>query len=169
MFYSRILLSLSLLLALSSAVLAETIQDIDTTVSNEFKSIQLSDFIDTNQVSAEMAAAKSRFMLPPSAIQFDATLLQPPKPGKFSLVYDALSLWQSDAPLPTVDHSAFLQTDDERVIAVYVSSVAAEQLKAIAAQNIKLPQKSHIYAIHIYNYAKGPRLVVIGASSMTQQ
>ncbi|WP_028469516.1 hypothetical protein [Neptunomonas japonica] len=167
MLYSRILLSLSLLLALSSTAFSENLPDTD--INKEFKSIKLSDYIDTNQVSAEMAAAKNRFMLQPKAIQFDALLLQPPKPGKFSLVYDALSLWQSNSPLPTVDHSAFLQTDDERVIAVYVSSVAAEQLKAIAAQNSKKPQKSHIYAVHIYNYAKGPRLVVIGASPLSKQ
>ena len=169
MLYSRILLSLSLLLTLSSTVIAEDASHTDSNSVKKFETIKLDNFIDKNQIPLDMIAAKKRVMLPPSAVQFDATLLQPSMPGKFSLVYDALSLWQSDAPLPTVDHSAFLQTDDERVIAVYVSSVAAEQLKAIAAQNIKLPQKSHIYAIHIYNYAKGPRLVVIGASSMTQQ
>jgi hypothetical protein len=169
MLYSRILLPLSLLLALSSSVFAEDLSHTDVNSDNKFETIELSNFIDKNQIPIDMIAAKKRVMLPPNAVQFDSTLLQSPKPGKFSLVYDALSLWQSDAPLPTVDHSAFLQTDDERVIAVYVSSVAAEQLKLIAAQNIKAPQKSHIYAVHIYNYSKGPRLVVIGASPLSKK
>ncbi|MGY8873227.1 MAG: hypothetical protein ACKVJE_22610 [Pseudomonadales bacterium] len=169
MLYSRTLLLLSLLLTLSSTVFAEALPNTEASSNEKFETITLSAFIDKNQIPLKMVAAKQRVMLPPSAIQFDATLLQPPQPGKFSLVYDALSLWQSDAPLPTVDHSAFLQTDDERVIAVYVSSAGAEQLKAIAAENIKEPQKIHIYAVHIYNYAKGPRLVVIGASPLSKK
>lgn len=169
MFYSRILLSISVLLTLTASVFAESDPSKDIASVEKFEAIQLGDFIDSNQIPIDMVAAKKRVMLPPSAVQFDATLLQPPQPGKFSLIYDALSLWQSDAPLPDVNHSAFLKTDDQRVLAVYVSSAAAEQLKDIAAQNVQAPQKSHIYAIHIYNYAKGPRLVVIGASPLSEK
>lgn len=166
--FSRLLFFISLILTLSSPVSADPLPDTQRHTDQPFESINLTHFIDNNQIPTDMAAAKKRVMLPPSAIQFDATLLQPPKPGEFTLVYDALSLWQSDAPMPNVDHSAFLQADDNRVIGVYVSSAAAEQLKVIASHAMNKPIKSHIYAVHIYNYAKGPRLVVLGASDLTQ-
>lgn len=113
-------------------------------------------------MSKQMADKKQRAMLPPSAVQFNAKLMQAPTSGEFSLVYDALLLWPSDAPLPKIDHSAFLQAKDGRVISVYVSDAAAAQLKALYQNS---PVDAHIYAIHIYNYAQGPRLVVIGASA----
>lgn len=133
--------------------------------TGQFKKIDLDTFIAQNHVSKKMADKKQRAMLPPTAVQFTAKLMQAPKPGKFSLVYDALSLWPSDEPLPHIDHSAFLKADNGRVISTYVSKVAAEQLKSLY---IDTPVDTHIYAIHIYNYAKGPRLVVIGAAAVAE-
>lgn len=129
---------------------------------DQFRYIQLTKFIDKNQLSDEMISNKQRLMLPPAAIQFDAQLMAPPKAGTFSLVYDALGLW-GKGKMPTVDHSAFIGAADGRVLAVYVSQTAAKQMKTLAKN-----QASHFYAVHIYNYAKGPRLVIIGAETGTK-
>lgn len=144
------------LLALSSQAIASNSSD-TAPVSSQFNSVVLSTFIDANQLSAKMIEKQQRLMLPPSTIKFDAMLMAPPKAGHFSLVYDALNLW-GDGEMPEISHSAFLGAKDGRVIAVYVSRSAAHQLKSLP-QN----QLNHFYAVHIYNYTKGPRLVVIGA------
>ncbi|MCO4759698.1 MAG: hypothetical protein KC477_16875, partial [Oceanospirillaceae bacterium] len=146
------------LLALSSQAIASNSSD-TAPVSSHFESVVLNEFIDANQLSAKMIEKQQRLMLPPSTIQFDATLMALPKAGHFSLVYDALNLW-GDGDMPEISHSAFVGAKDGRVIAVYVSRSAAHQLKSLP-QN----QLSHFYAVHIYNYAKGPRLVVIGAET----
>lgn len=153
-----ILLALALL-AFSGQVFAADIPD-TAAVSPPFESVVLSEFIDANQLSAQMIEKQQRLMLPPSTIQFDATLMAPPKAGHFSLVYDALNLW-GDGDMPEVSHSAFVGAKDGRVIAVYVSKPAAQQLKSLPQNEL-----SHFYAVHIYNYAKGPRLVVIGAETL---
>lgn len=129
----------------------------------KFEKVTLRQFIDNNQLSQKMIDNKQRLMLKPSAITFNAQLLQAPKAGKFSLVYDALQLWPSDQALPKIEHSTFIRADSDKVIGVYLSNAAATQIDALADANT-LPINAQFYAIHIYNYAKGPRLVVIGAT-----
>lgn len=153
-----IILSL-VLLAFFRQVFAADIPD-TASASPQFESVELEEFIYANQLSAQMIKKQQRLILQPSTIQFDATLMAPPKAGQFSLVYDALRLW-GDGDMPEVSHSAFVGAKDGRVIAVYVSKPAAQQLKSLPQNEL-----SHFYAVHIYNYAKGPRLVVIGAETL---
>ncbi len=128
-----------------------------TVGGDRYQAIELATFIEKNHVSAKMAAKKQRAMLPPSAVQFDARLMVAPEPGTFSLVYDALGLW-GDGELPEVTHSVFVGADNGRVIGAYVSRAAASQLQKLAVGSVV-----HFYAIHIYNYARGPRLVIVAA------
>lgn len=125
-----------------------------------FSEVQLKQFIDNNQLSKKMVEKKQRLMLKPSAINFAATLKAKPKPGQFTLVYEALALW-GDGDMPQITHSAFIGTEDGRVLSVYVNHKAAEQLQALP-----LDQPLNFYAIHIYNYAKGPRLIIVGAQAL---
>lgn len=125
-----------------------------------FSEVQLKQFIDNNQLSKKMVEQKQRLMLKPSAINFAATLKAKPKPGQFTLVYEALALW-GDGEMPQITHSAFIGAEDGRVLSVYVSQQAAEQL-----HTLPLDQPLNLYAIHIYNYAKGPRLIIVGAQAL---
>lgn len=154
-----LLFAAALLMALSSHLTwAEQVNV--SKQSEQFNPVQLTEFIDNNQIPLRMVEKRQRVMLPPSTIRFDATLMAPPKSGKFSLVYDALHLWGT-GEMPEIDHSAFIGAKDGRVISVYVSKTAAQQVK-------KLPQTktSRFYAVHIYNYAKGPRLIIVGAEKL---
>ncbi len=125
-----------------------------------YKPVVLNTFIAENKVSKRMAEKKQRLMLPPSAISFEAFLMSKPKQGKFELVYEALSLWssESDDGLPNVNYSAFVGYKEEPVIGVYVSEKAAEMLL-----QVDMTKPVTFYAIHIYNYAKGPRVVIVAA------
>lgn len=126
----------------------------------EYKLVNLADFIAENQISEKMIEKKQRLMILPDSIRFEGTLKSLPKQGRFELVYDALQLWDSDAEMPNVDHSAFITSQDAPVIAVYVSHEAATYLKQVG-----LDEAAIFYAVHIYNYAGGPRLVIIAAES----
>ena len=83
-----------------------------------------------------------------------------PKPGTFELVYDALSLWPSEADeaLPIINHSAFVGYKETPVIGAYLSDKAAEMLL-----QVDMAKPVTFYAIHIYNYARGPRVVIVAA------
>ncbi|WP_421867216.1 hypothetical protein [Motiliproteus sp.] len=162
---------LSLLLAITPLSLAAGNSPASSnahTIQQQYQSVELDQLIDQNQIPERMVEKKQRVMLSPRAIRFDARLMQRPQPGEFSLVYDALNLWPSDQPLPTINHSAFIQSDDGRVIGAYVTQQAASQLQSLADQADSLPLNCHLYAVHIYNYANGPRLIVIAAGTSSQ-
>lgn len=127
--------------------------------SAEYQHVNLLDFYTQNQIPEDMAAKKQRVMLPPKAIQFEGWAMALAKPGKFSLVYDALSLWSTEEDLPKVTHSAFISAKGAPVLPVYVAEEAAKHIEAIGVKNM-----ASFYAVHIYNYAKGPRLVIVAAS-----
>lgn len=154
---SRLLLSVCLVMG-PSISMAEDKQDIQ----QRFKQVELSDFFKENQISEKLAAEKKRVMLPPEAVQFKARLMSPPKPGQFSLVYDALGLWgredSSSDERPEVTHSAFIGSESGPVLGMYLSSAAAKQLVPL-----EVGSDLTVYAVHLYNYAGGPRLVVLGA------
>lgn len=126
----------------------------------EFKQVNLVSFVNENQISQKMIEKKQRLMLKPSAIQFDAKLKARPKQGKYNLVYEALSLW-GEGKMPNITHSGFIEASDGRVLSVYVSNQAEQQIRSIP-----LGQPTNFYAIHIYNYAKGPRLIIVGAQAL---
>lgn len=131
------------------------------TIEQSYQQINLTEFYNENQIPEQMVQKKQRLMLPPSAVQFDARLMSAPKPGQFSLVYDALGLWQQAEEAddrPEVTHSAFVGVDNGPVLGMYLSKAAAKQI-----QQYEVNSNLHLYAVHLYNYAGGPRLVVLGA------
>ncbi len=135
-------------------------------INQQYQKIELGEFVSKHQLPKKMIEAKHRVILRPNAIQFSAKLMQAPQAGKYSLVYEMLQLWPSTQPLPEISHSAFLQAADGKVLSVYVSKVAAAQMQQLFDDsNAQQPIGVHIYAMHIYNYAHGPRLVVIGAQA----
>ncbi|WP_415889028.1 hypothetical protein ACMXYV_13705 [Neptuniibacter sp. SY11_33] len=153
-----VLLSLCMLSSISTS-LADVLQD----QRGIYKSVNLVQFVNKNQLSTQMAEKKQRLMIQPEPIQFQAQLMSMPKAGKFSLAYDALQLWQSESELPTIDHSAFVGLQEGPVLGVYVTHEAAKMLRQI---NLEVP--TQFYAMHIYNYSKGPRLVIVAAQEKPQ-
>lgn len=130
-------------------------------VSDSYKTVNLKQFYNENHIPVEMAAEKKRVMLKPTPIRFKAELASKPLPGKFSLAYEALQLWGNAGELPVIDHSAFVGFPDKGpVLGVYVTQEAAGMLK-----QVDMDKPVTFYAMHIYNYAKGPRLVIVAAES----
>lgn len=127
----------------------------------EYPPVQLSDYIAANQISEQMAQKKQRLIKQPVPISFKGWAMAQPKSGKFELVHDTLSLWGDDAELPKVNYSGFIASDDTPVLSVYVSDEAAKHMQAIGVEKPAI-----FYAVHIYTYAKGPRLVIVAAEAI---
>jgi len=129
---------------------------------NQYVTVVLSEYVERNRVSEKMEKKQQRLMIKPKLVTFNSTLVSIPKPGEFSLAYDALSLWQSNQAMPVIDHSAFVgDRKNGPVIGVYVTQEAAKMLNSL-----ELDKPAAFYALHIYNYAKGPRLVIVAAESL---
>ncbi len=130
----------------------------DEQVKQQYERVNLAAFIRKNHVSKQMADKKQRTMLPPALIQFKGRLMAAAKPGKFSLVYDAINLW-AGGDQPAVTHSAFIGAEDGRVIGSYVTQSAAVQMKGLEVGGELI-----FYALHLYNYAKGPRVLILAVT-----
>jgi len=129
---------------------------------NQYASVELSAYIERNQLPKELEDEKKRLMLKPKLITFNSALVTKPKLGEFSLAYDALSFWKTDEPMPVINHSAFVgDRKNGPVIGVYVTDKAAKMLNSL-----ELDKPAAFYALHIYNYTKGPRLVIVAAESL---
>ncbi|MCV6611683.1 MAG: hypothetical protein OIF55_12990 [Amphritea sp.] len=140
-------------------------QSVDHSPAQElFEEVDLAKFYIENQIADDMAEKKHRLMLQPSPVRFQAFLMSMPKLGSFSLVYDAFALWTDQQFVvqdkgAVINHSAFLGLHEGPVLGVYLSDAVAHQLK-----NYSVGTELEIYAVHIYNYSGGPRLVVLGVT-----
>lgn len=128
---------------------------------DDYRQVNLVEFVDFNQMSEKMIKAKQRLMLKPEPISFTGVLKSRPKAGEFSLAYDALMLWQSDeTKLPKIGFSAFIGAigdENAPVLGVYVVDRIADILN-----KLPMEQPLEFYALHLYNYTKGPRLLIVG-------
>ncbi len=107
---------------------------------------------------------KQRYFIAPAPVKFSATLMQKPRLGRFELVYDSLSAW-GVSPLPKVDHGSYLKVEGEQVIPVYLETKAASFIK----RHMVVDQQAEFYALHIYNYEKGPRFLVVSVDEVSIQ
>jgi len=96
-----------------------------------------------------------RIMINPYKLSFAGELMATPKEGEFSLIYDSLKLWGVD-PLPNVSHSSYIKTPLGKVMPVYLDELAAKRLNDEA-----VGMSATFYALHVYNYEHGPRLLIL--------
>jgi len=173
--YKKILISLlALLLVFSaSAFVWQTYNDTNPKPTNQqtnllvsqvdlsweqgSKSVDLDRYIASNQVSQNISDKKQRIMLEPELIHFHGILQAPITPSKASLVTDALSVW-GISPLPEVAFSTYIRTPQDQVIAVYVENIIASHISSYYQPEAVL----EFQAYRLYNYAKGPRLLLVG-------
>jgi len=125
------------------------------------KIVNLDDYIAANQVSQNIIDKKQRVMLEPELIHFDAVLQTQVTPSKAELVTDALAVW-GVTPLPEVGFSSYIRSPQGQVIGVYVENAVAEHIRTFYTPEAPL----EFQAYRLYNYAKGPRLLLVGVKRM---
>ncbi len=128
------------------------------------KTVDLDSYIAKNQVSQNIIDNKQRVMLEPELIRFHSILQAPVNSAKAELVTDSLAVW-GISPLPEVAFSTYIRSPQGQVIAVYVENSVASHISTYYKPETVL----ELQAYRLYNYAKGPRLLLVGAKPVEQE
>lgn len=114
------------------------------------------------QVDLKELVTKSRTEVPgqriifaPAPVKFRATLASQPTPQKAEYLLAALSMMKISNP-PKVTQRIAIDYGGEKAIAVYIDDSVAERLN----KDAKAGQALTFYAYHVYNYSRGPALLV---------
>ncbi|MCV6625704.1 MAG: hypothetical protein OIF38_06380 [Cellvibrionaceae bacterium] len=91
----------------------------------------------------------------PNNIRTRAKLKSYPEARKIKYLYTALAVMKVD-PMPEVNHRMFIETKAGKIIPVYVDDNAVKAIK----QGLQLEQQAWFKGYHIYNYSKGPAIVI---------
>ncbi|MCP4326524.1 MAG: hypothetical protein GY787_32780 [Alteromonadales bacterium] len=128
------------------------------------KTVDLDNYIANNQVSQNIKDKKQRVMLEPELITFHGVLQAPVNSTKADLVTDSLAVW-GISPLPEVAFSTYIRSPQGQVIAVYVENTIANHISSYYQPETVLA----LQAYRLYNYAKGPRLLLVGVKPVEQE
>jgi hypothetical protein len=131
--------------------------------SADTKLVDLDEYVSSNQVSQNIIDKKQRVMLEPELIRFSAKLQDVVLPGEYQLVSDALSVW-GITPLPNVGFSTYITTKQDNVLGVYIENEIAAQIK----DHFNVNDVLQFQAYRLYNYAKGPRLLLVGVKALPE-
>lgn len=96
-----------------------------------------------------------RIIFAPSPIKFRATLASLPSPQKADYLLAALSMMKVSNP-PKVSQRIGLDYGGEKAVAAYIDDSVAERL----SKDGKAGQALTFYAYHVYNYSRGPALLI---------
>lgn len=98
-----------------------------------------------------------RIILQPSGVSFVATFDAGPRPQKAEYLDTALKLMRVSAP-PVVRQAVRLRygPQEGQTLVAYIEEGAAKRL----ASDLRPGDRRQFFAFHVYNYAKGPALVI---------
>lgn len=105
--------------------------------------------------ASRTAVPGQKIILRPSPVSFSATLLQMPVAQRSDYLRQVLAMMQTNA-VPKVEQRVVLSYAPDKGLPVYVEQAAAQRL----AREARVGERRRFYALHVYNYSKGPALVV---------
>lgn len=120
-----------------------------------FQPIELDSTIDIGKAQAERVGKK--IILNALPVSFNARMKRQPEQQTMAYIYTALGIVGME-PLPVVEHRMFVESDGGNIIAVYVEKNAVQLIN----QGLKENQRARFDGYHIYNYARGPAIMVVG-------
>lgn len=97
-----------------------------------------------------------RIILNPYPVSFTATLAALPRAQKSDYLNQAMAMMQMSQP-PRVSKAILLGHGSDGRLPAYIEDAAAARL----AKEVRAGEKRKFYAFHVYNYSKGPALVVV--------
>ncbi|MEM7173181.1 MAG: hypothetical protein AAF530_23660 [Pseudomonadota bacterium] len=113
--------------------------------------VDLDNFIATQQPTMP----GTRTILPPGRVSFVAVLKSQPELIKVQYLFEALAVMQIE-PLPKVSHRIFVESAEGTIIPVYVEDKAVPLIK----DKVATESQASFVGYHVYNYSKGPAIVV---------
>lgn len=124
---------------------------IHSTLDQEPAKIDLDKYIDEQRP----VFPGTKTVIQPRRIELTATLQEYPVEREISYLYTALSMMHVD-PMPKVNHRMFIRSSEGKVIPVYVEDDTVSSIK----KYIKEGEVATFSGYHVYNYDKGPAIVV---------
>ncbi|MDZ7753602.1 MAG: hypothetical protein U5S82_18645 [Gammaproteobacteria bacterium] len=100
-------------------------------------------------------------LLPPAPIRFVARVKQHPHPRKAEYLYRVLAFFPMD-PRPEVNHRMFVTTPGGHIMPVYVEERTAAAIRDGLGEE---GRRVAFHGYHMYNYSKGPAILVTGYST----
>ncbi|MBL4794498.1 MAG: hypothetical protein JKY24_03090 [Pseudomonadales bacterium] len=97
----------------------------------------------------------TKVILNPSHLTIAARIKRHPEKRNVEYLYGALRLMQVD-PMPQVNYRMFIESDEGQIIPVYVEDSIVSQIE----KRIPLEVRVLLKGYHVYNYSKGPALVI---------
>jgi hypothetical protein len=91
----------------------------------------------------------------PYNLKTQAVLKSYPEERTVEYLYTALKMMKVE-PLPSVNHRMFIESEKGRIIPVYVDDHAAPFIK----KGVQLDKSATFKGYHVYNYSKGPAIVI---------
>ncbi len=95
-------------------------------------------------------------------VVFDAQVMTLPEKQKTDYLYLAMSVAKVN-PVPEVDHAMFVGVSEDVVLPVYVEQSVVKKFAKLheqyGAEGFR-NRKMRFAGIHVYNYSKGPAIVV---------
>lgn len=116
-----------------------------------YKSVDLKALVANSQTEVP----GQRIIFAPSPVMFRATLSSLPSPQKADYLLAALSMMKISNP-PKVTQRIGLEYGGKKAIAAYIDDSVAERL----SKEAKAGQVLTFYAFHVYNYSRGPALLI---------
>lgn len=147
-----------LILALCAAVPAHAASAADAgrapavaSVADAYQPVDFARLVETSRTPVP----GQKIILRPTPVSFSATLLQMPVAQRSDYLRQVLALMQS-ANTPKVEQRVVLGYAPDKGMPVYIEQAAAQRL----LREAKAGDRRRFYALHVYNYSKGPALVV---------
>jgi hypothetical protein len=97
-------------------------------------------------------------------ISFQASVKRYPEEKNLEYVYTALTM-AAMRPIPEVKHRMFIETQEGEIFPVYVELNAANKIKYA----LKEGDNTRFLGYHLYNYSKGPAIMVVDFTDQEQQ
>ncbi len=119
----------------------------------EFKAVDIDTFIVAEKGKVPKGKKLIKMAEP---ISFVASIKRLPEQRDMNYVYTALEV-AGVHPMPKVEHRMFIETSAGRIFPVYVESNAAAKF----SENLHEDEHVELLGYHLYNYAKGPAIMVV--------
>lgn len=116
-----------------------------------YERVELATLVDKSRT----AMPGQKIILRPTPVSFTATLVRLPEPQRADYLTQALQMMRV-GEVPEVKERIVLGYGDERFLIAYIEAATARRLAATA----KAGERRRFYALHAYNYSKGPALLV---------
>ncbi|MFQ3226020.1 MAG: hypothetical protein ACI8Z5_002289 [Lentimonas sp.] len=130
-------------------------EDVSTGVEAEFQSVDLDQFIEQEIESSDRMEGR-RVLKMADPVSFVAGMKRFPEERKLTYIYTALEV-AGVQPLPDIGHRMFVESEEGRIIPVYLERQAALRLAA----ELKEGAEAEFFGYHVYSYSKGPALLVV--------